>query len=870
MSTVRQAAGDSFSSVPSTREAFFTWLTGFNSRKYQPEVMLSCIDQASEFAIRKKFSQVSIWRITKRELFRQVRDKLLEDNVFKVTYWAMYDEFLKAGLLYMQFLMEKSYTQKYVPEHQAAKMVTSTESLHLKAPNEIQSSPTESTANAIREAMPEKSNEPKAAGDSFPLRPSTREAFSAWLAGFNSREYQPEVILSCIDQASDYAIRKKISRVSIWKITKRELFRQVRDRLAEDKVIKVARREWYEVFLKAGLLYMQFLIEKSYEMKYVPETKYQAAKISPSTDSLHQRALHEVQSSATASAANAIHDPLPEKSNEPNIVHILEGLGLKYLDKRSVGGALCVIGGIELTNVMLKLQEAGHHFSLKLGRGGIRGLQDAWWYISLVSEPKPIFIPDVPKSIPTPPLVPVSTSEEEMILRITDILSSHFSNGFRLRSPIELIRFKSFAQKDYDMELPLSDNELEEKIYACGTIHQGKVYVVTTQTKDKIKGLANDYFAQGAQVIFFEEFYAQHEDWLFDAAVISEAMLVDIFRMQFKKQVFTYTFFGSIDVSIPVAIESEILRVWGDDVLLTYDQLKRRLRYIPFNRIRTTLSQNSDFISSTAETFSHISRFEISDDERNTISDMAFRECNQNGYTTMGNLPLSKIIERNHQLSASAIYRAVFQVCLAKRFNKQGNVITRLGDALDALAIMKEYCRSLDVCQLDDIRVYAKEMIGDVYPQLLLEAGYSTMVRTEQESFVADRLVRFDINAVDEAIDLVMQGDYLPVKSFTSFAAFPDCGQTWNLYLLESYCSRFSRKFRYESPSLNSRNAGVVARRSCPMGYQQIMIDAVTKANIDLVEKTVGDFLYDNGYTGRNTKNVNRAIIDTIQDERRS
>lgn len=870
MSTARQAADDSFSLVPSAREAFFTWLTGFNSRKYQPEVMLSCIDQASEFAIRKKISQVSIWRITKRELFRQVRDKILEDKAFKVTYWSMYDEFLKAGLLYMQFLIEKSNTKKYVPEHQAAKMVTSNESLHLKAPHEIQSSPTTSAVHAIRDAVPEKGNVPKAVDDPFPLISSTRKVFSVWLNGFNSKEYQPEVILSCIDQASNYAIRKKISRVSIWQITKRELFRQVRDRLAEDNVFKVVYRQRYEVFLKAGLLYMQFLIANLHEVKYVPEPKYQDAKISPSTESLHQRALHEVQSSANVSAANAIRDPLPEKSNEPNIFHILEGLGLKYIDKRSTGGALCVIGGIELTNVMLKLQEAGHHFSLKLGRGGSGGLEEAWWYKPLVSEPKPIFIPDVPKSVPTPPSVPVSTPEDGMILRITDILSSHFSNGFRLRSPIELIRFRSFAQKDYGMDIPLSNEELEEMINTCGTDHQGKVYLITDQTKNQIKVLADEYFAQGAHVIFFEEFYTQHDEWLNESGIISVAMLEDILHKLYPKKSFTFSYFGSVGYAIPVVLESELLRVWGDNVLLSCEQLKHRMKYVPYERIRAALRQNSHFLNSGTETYTLFSLVDITNEEKIAIQEVAYRICNQHGYVSIDTLPLVEIEERNHQLSMSAIFEAVFNICLSKQFTKRGKIITRLGDTLDALTIMKEYCRSQDVCQLDDMRAYAKEMIGDLYPQLLLEAGYSVMVRTELETFVADRLVRFDISAVDEAIDLVMQGDYLPVKSFTSFAAFPDCGQTWNLYMLESYCSRFSRKFRYESPSLNSRNAGVVARRSCPMGYQQIMIDAVTKANIDLVEKTVSDFLYDNGYTGRNTKNVNRAIIDTIQDERRS
>jgi hypothetical protein len=195
----------------------------------------------------------------------------------------------------------------------------------------------------------------------------------------------------------------------------------------------------------------------------------------------------------------------------------------------------------------------------------------------------------------------------------------------------------------------------------------------------------------------------------------------------------------------------------------------------------------------------------------------------------------------------------VYRICLSDKFDKKGKIITRKGDVLDALTIIKEYCRSIDKCSLDDLLNFEKELTGEVHRRTPMEAGYNILVRIDKDTYVADRYVHFNVNMIDEAIELFVKGDYLPLKSFTTFGAFPDCGQEWNLFLLESYCRRFSHKFRFDTPSVNSRNAGAVIRRSCKLNYTEIMTDAVTNADIPLQDTVVGKFLCENGYTSRST-----------------
>lgn len=453
------------------------------------------------------------------------------------------------------------------------------------------------------------------------------------------------------------------------------------------------------------------------------------------------------------------------------------------------------------------------------------------------------------------------SSNDTFTEKLTQILSLRFPTGYRLDSPIEMVRFRSFAAEVLDRGVRLSDEELKNRISACGITYDGKVYAVSEQAEDRIKNLVEKYFATGAQVIFFAEFYAKNELWLFESSIISEEMLLAILSRLFHKLSFTQTYFGYTSASVSNVLESEILRVWGDDVLLTYEQLAARLQYIPIERIRSILGQNKDFIWNNIGTFSHISRIYIGDNERETIIQATTQECNNSGYVSLATLHTDEIEAQNSCLSITAVHGAIFRICLSDKFDKHGKIVTRKGDRIDALSIMKEHCRTIDKCSLDDLFNYEKELTGSVNRWISMEAGNTILVRIDKDTYVSDKYVYFDSDAVDAAIEMFITNNYLPLKFFTTFGTFPDCGQTWNLFLLESYCRRFSKKFRFDSLSVNSQNIGVIIRKVFNLKYIDILANAVISVGVPLTNSAVGEFLLNSGYIGRKRTSVLSEVI---------
>jgi len=461
-----------------------------------------------------------------------------------------------------------------------------------------------------------------------------------------------------------------------------------------------------------------------------------------------------------------------------------------------------------------------------------------------------------------------SEVNEELQSKLTDILFKKFPNGFRLDSPIELMRFRRFTADIFGEDIVLSDEELKSAISASGTPFKGKIYVVTAETESRIKHLVDEAFASGTGMIFYKAFYENNEDWLFPASIVSVEMLEVIFQKLFtsssgyihKKNYISNRSYTRNELTM---IKNEIIRVWGKDVLVSYTHLVERLPYIPFEKIKSVLSYNSDFIWNSGGVYTHISKVNITEEERTRIASFVANSCLANGYASMSDIPMDEIEERNRELTPTAIQNAAFQICLSDKYDKKGKITTRKGGTLNALTIMKDYCRKLDKCSLDDLLSFQEELLGQRENQLIsMEAAYAVLVRVDKNTFLAEKYVDFNTTEIDNVIALFVKGEYLPLKSFTTFVAFPHCGQPWNLFLLESYCRRFSERFRFDTPSVNSRNAGAVIRRSCVLTYVEIMADAVARSDVSYEKKAIGRFLYEKGYTGKTITAKASEIIE--------
>ncbi len=459
--------------------------------------------------------------------------------------------------------------------------------------------------------------------------------------------------------------------------------------------------------------------------------------------------------------------------------------------------------------------------------------------------------------------LPEAMCKTAFLEMIRAVISAHFPNGFRIGSPIELLRFRRFAVENFGNEIPIPDDELKKSIADCGTFFDGKVYIIGNGIISRIQHDVDLAVADGTEIIFYNSFYARHEAWLFSGSVISEDMLRHILVKLYPtfRHKANYCSPKSKNRAEPVEIRNEIMRVWGRDVILNYEQLSERLPYISLDKIKYGLTQNKDFVWVGTRVYTHISKIEFDSNDHRSIINMVEEEIGKRGYFSLAFLDVAESLELNPELSETAVKNGLFQICLTDQYEKRGNIITLKGTALNSVAVFEDYCSTHNRLTLDELLDFEKEINGSVHNQSLFVA-YDTMVRTNRDTFVGDNEIDFDVDATDNALARFVHSGVIPLRAVTSFTSFPYVdGCPWNWFLLESYCRRFSKQYTFQCLSVNSRNVGAILRKSAGFAdYAAVLAAAVADAGVTLDSKNVGDFLFESGYIARRTRVIHDVI----------
>lgn len=437
------------------------------------------------------------------------------------------------------------------------------------------------------------------------------------------------------------------------------------------------------------------------------------------------------------------------------------------------------------------------------------------------------------------------------------LLLKEFSYGIRIDSAIDIIKLKNSAER-FKVTLPENEELLKAQILAGGISFEGKIYFYSDKVYYGLIQKIKDVFAEGFSVVYYEELFSKNFDW-FDENHISSWELLREFLDGKGGDLFISKNFlrkGTERINEADAVEKELESVWGDKPIHTYDEMYELLPYIPSEKIKLYLSYCQKFVWSTYETFAWIDKVIISEEEKKAIIDYAESECKLNGHASIANVPLGNIEEENYQISITAIYDAVYRIVLSDRFSINGKILTKNDAAIDALTLAKSYCADKEECTFKSLNDYVISINGAENRQITFRAAYEQMIRIDKQNFVADYKVYFEVDTIDELFKQMIKGDFASIKSIATFIMFPDCGYAWTYYLLESFCYRFSKKYRLEVIGFNDKNAGIIAKKEVNLSYVDMLAVTALRSGLELRTDIIGEYLYNNGYIARKRETI--------------
>jgi len=672
---------------------------------------------------------------------------------------------------------------------------------------------------------------------------SRKEAFEGWLHSKLVSKDSIDSMLTIMEMLSTYCIDHKISKKTFWNNSRKE-FQGICNKLLSSKAFRTEYRKDVAQFVKASSLYKDFLELEQNEYKQIVKEKSninneQMATEHKTDDQRHYiredkeryfRWLIDIKGVSEGTAKGYVS--AIKKSEEYARENISENLRLFSSDRELIRKT---VTSLFESSGYREINERQHNRYVVSIRQYLEFMNVE---IERKSESKDVAV-QVSKEIKT-----AKTEDKEVL----SILEKHYPYGFNHSSPIELLRFRKKYSLDFGKECEYDDEALVREIKNCGFEYDGKVYVISMDTIDRIEKVLVSRMKLGFCIFYYDCLYEKNESWMFEGRIISQEMMKSILEVMFPSLQYRNTFFVARSKRITEhdALVADLVLAWGNNKLRTVDQLLESLSYVPVDKIKYALSTGAEFIWNSVETYALKEKCIISEDQRVLIEEVASQICNEKGSVSIDELPTEELSNDNFELSETAITEIVTQL-LGSGFVRNGKVFTIKGEGIDTEEAIKNYCLSRDTCTKTELEQIMKDVSGELRYPIVVEAANAVMVRVDYDNYVSDDRVKFDISGIDQVLENLITGNAAGMKEITAFGAFPYCGYQWNWFLLESFCRRFSRKFKYDCATPNSKNAGAIVKKEFEGDYHQVMAESVARSGIKLEERDVLEYLVSSG-----------------------
>ena len=445
-----------------------------------------------------------------------------------------------------------------------------------------------------------------------------------------------------------------------------------------------------------------------------------------------------------------------------------------------------------------------------------------------------------------------SSTSEDISDGIRLILNQHFPYGFKLDSVRDLMRFRRFADDDAIKNIPVDDEELKSMIKSVGTIINDKLYVKSDDLSEGLRNIVQNIFSDGTAVIYYEALLEHEAEWMSTQHISSEAMLKELLQKYFPDCYHARRFMvNGKKQTEKESLTTEIKRVWGNTTSRSVADLSTELPYIPTDYIWRGIS-GSLFFSRVREGVYFLNdRLIMTKEESDAILDYVNNACDKYGFASLSDLPLESVEEVNYEIPLSTIQMAVYCRLLSNQYTLNGKILTKDNSELNSIVLLKQFLSAKECCTYSELAEKNLELTGVPNRKNVFQALYDSMVRIDVNQFVTPSAVAFQIDEIDQVLSELITDHFCAVRDITTFALFPMCGQSWNHFLLESYCYRYSKCYSLCLINFNDKNAGIITEKDFGRSYSEMLAIAAARADIELTPETIGKYLFQNGFAAK-------------------
>ena len=722
-------------------------------------------------------------------------------------------------------------------------------------------------------------------------RPDTKKAFLEWAASAVSQK-KFKWIEANLKKAEQFGIKAKLISGSLFDVVDENVLASLLNAIQKNKVFKISNRVHYGKILGDFMLYMRYCAEHPVIESKEPEAETASKDEIPASTSEESESGSPIPVSGrmvdfcnigSMAYTKPISFEYKGKAHDAKkwgslYVKLISMLRVEFadlfdaaVDKKTFHSDALMIASEEKKHLLRMPRAIGGGQYIEGNCSATRIVKGIKGFLDLCGVPYDQLHIRYQKLDDTTSADDTSTGTMfavEVNPEIASVLRQHYQFGFKYESIREMMRFRQFAAA-MDITLPSDDEELKREILASGTVIEDRVYCKSDDLPSQLQSIIEDVFSTGAEVIYYECLFDDQAEWMSSHLITSDNMLNEYLQKHVCGCSFSKKFMNrGAKLTEKAAVTSEIKRVWGDKQTESVDVLSEKLPYIPKGNIWRVISGNDDFVLSSEGVYLLVDRLRITDDEIEDILDFVSTTCEEKGFASLSDVPLGDIEEENYELTALAIYNAIYKKVLIQKYHLNGKIPTVDNPDLDVITLLKQFIAGRDSCSFDEVSEKVVDLTGGINRQYAFQALYDEMVRTEANRFVANRFVDFRVDEIDRILAGFVTDHFVAIRDITTFAMFPLCGQNWNHYLLESYCYKYSKKYSLHVLHFNDKNAGIIAERTFDRQYVEMLALALARTDIELTPEAAGQYLFNTGYMAKSKYARLEEIIQQARELR--
>ena len=476
---------------------------------------------------------------------------------------------------------------------------------------------------------------------------------------------------------------------------------------------------------------------------------------------------------------------------------------------------------------------------------------------------------------------------QDIVKNVVDIMRSNFPNGIR-DDFIDTSKVSRIYSVNNDGE-QISRNYIVEIIRANGIEDGGRFYFISDENAESIRHFLDEILSANS-IAYYTKIHEKHSDFFVATHVFSP----DVLKKILQTAVGGHFYFSEFcSAKRAVRLDYLIAQIFtAAKTSLSIDDLQEKLPYVPSEKILEVLSDAKKYLPTSAGKFIPFSKIQFDTDEIDAAKKQISLYIDKVGYAIPEDYSLSSNFALNPEVAEKDMRNIIYEKFFSENFTKRGKRLFKRGIAgrksvtgasnrfrefigeqtedkktkTGSIKDFQEFISEQEKLTLEKLSEVAENF--GVVRYVALYSAYEQMVRVDKDLFVKDALINFDVVEVDKALRPFVKRKIIPLRGVTSFTGFPPVeGYSWNLFLLESFLRKYSKKYVYAAPAANSVNAGAIYPKSMEFAdYLDVQALAVVQERVPLEKSAIEDFLVDKGFRARCIDKVTERIIARAQE----